>query len=129
MQDAAGDRGCPLQRVHGGHAVIDHQLELARIFAVREDADVAAAQDGDAGVERGFEAGALACDAGRLSLFPLLPARILACRIAGRERGTEHDVFFRHHLEDLGGTAVAVLDRVHSSQNRVAHAFDRARVC
>ena len=43
------------QRIGGGHAVVHHQLELARVVAVREHADVAAAEDRDAGVERSLE--------------------------------------------------------------------------
>ncbi len=71
VQHAPGDRCGGLQRVDGGHAVVHHQLDFAGVFAVGEDADVAAAEDGDAGVERRLEAGSLARDAGGLGCFPL----------------------------------------------------------
>src|SRR6185503_13546536 len=60
---ARGRRGGALQRVGRVHPVVHHQLDLAGVVAVREDADVAAAEDRDAGVERRLEAGALAGDA------------------------------------------------------------------
>ena len=73
MQHPAGNRGRGFERVNRRHSVVDHQLDFLGVQAVVEDADVAAAQNGHAGVERHFEAGALALDSGRLGAFPFQP--------------------------------------------------------
>src|SRR6185437_3840914 len=62
VQHARGDGGRALQRVGCRHTVGDHQFQLSRVVAVREHADVAAAGDRHAGVERGLEALALVRD-------------------------------------------------------------------
>ena len=93
---------------------------------MREHADVAAVDDRHAGIERGFEAGALPRDARRLGLLSLLPTGVLARRIAGRERGTEGDLLLDHQLEDLGRPAIAMLDGIHPRRDRGPHAIDAA---
>src|SRR5262245_39599927 len=58
------DRGRGFECVDRRHPIRDHQLDLARVVAVREHADVRATRDRDTGGERGLEALALAGDAG-----------------------------------------------------------------
>ena len=59
MEDAGIARGGGDQHVGGAHAPGRHQLHLARILAMGEDADVAAHADRDARRQRRGEAGAL----------------------------------------------------------------------
>ena len=128
VEDARGDRGRALQRVHGRHAVVHQHLDLACVVAMREDADVAAADDRHTGVERRLEARALPRDAGRLGIHTLLPAAILRRRVAGRERRAQGDAVFLHQLKDLRRAAVAVLDGLDAAEDRAPHPLGRARV-
>src|SRR5262245_18355387 len=98
VQHASGDGRRALQRRFRRHAIVDHQLYLAGIVAVREDADVAAAQNRHARVERRLEAGTLPRDARGLRSSALLPSRILRRRVTGRERWTVRDVLLLHQL-------------------------------
>src|SRR5712691_8549413 len=93
---------------------------------MREDADIAAAENRDAGSERRLEAGALADDRFWFGLLSFLPARILRGGVARGECRTERDVTLGHQLEDIRRSAVAMLDRIDARHDRIAHAL-RAR--
>ena len=112
----------------GSHAVVHHELELARVVAVREDPDVAATGDRDAGVERRLEARALVRDRRRLWRLALLPAGVLRRRVAGGKRRAERDVVLFHQAKHVRGAGVAMLDGLDTGQHRAAHAFSRRRV-
>src|ERR1051326_1776397 len=75
-----GCRGA--QCLYRRHAVIDHQLELTRIVAVSEDADVAAVADWNARVHCGPEARLLFGDARQIGIDAAAPAAIRQNRIA-----------------------------------------------
>jgi hypothetical protein len=121
VEHASGDRGGALQRIDGLHAVVDHQLDLARVVAVREDSNVAPAQNRDPGIECRLEARALASNRRRFGAVSLLPPRVLRYRIAGGQRRAERDVVFLHQGEHFWRSGIAVLDRLDSRQHRAAH--------
>ena len=79
-------------------------------------------------VERGPETLALAGDGWRLGLLALLPSGVLSDGVAGCHRGTEGDVVLDHQFENLGRSAVAVLDGFGAGQDGAPHALGRARV-
>src|SRR6185503_12020931 len=63
-----------------------------------------------------------------LRILALLPAGVLRGGIAGGEGRAERHALVDHQLPDLGGAAVAVLDRLHAAENRAPHPLGGARV-
>jgi hypothetical protein len=95
---------------------------------VREDADVAAAENRDTGGKRSLEARALAGDRLGLRLLPFLPAGVLLVGIDRGEGRAERNVTLGHQLEYFRRTCVAVFDGVDASHDRVPHPFDTLSV-
>src|SRR5437879_11942517 len=58
VENPGVDRSCRAQRLDGGHAVIDEELQFAGLVAMGKDANVAAVGDRDAGFQRCLEGGA-----------------------------------------------------------------------
>src|SRR3954447_7654552 len=95
---------------------------------MREDADVAAAQNRDARIERRLETRALVRNPGRLGPGSFLPSRVLRRRITSRQGRTQRDILLRHELEYFRRAVVAMLDRFYTGHDRPAHPFRRGRV-
>jgi len=119
------DRRRRSERLERAHAVLDHQLELAHVVAVRVDADIAAEAHRHARIERGSEASALGRKARRLGVAALLPAAVLSDRVASGQRRTEADLAGDHQLPDLVGATVAVLDGLDAGLDCPAHPLGR----
>ena len=91
------------KRLDRGHSVVDEHLELARVVAVGEDADVAPIADRDAGVERRPKAPSLLADRGRLRIGALLPSPVLQDRITrARLAGDPPDLLISPRVGKIG---------------------------
>jgi len=120
-------------RIHGGRRAkglerrqpeVDHELKLAPVLAVGEDAYVAAVAQRHAGVDRGAHAGALGDEGLRLGRARL-PSPVAAVRLVRGDGRAEQGAVLPHEPEYLGRSRVAVLDRLHAGHHRAPHSFRR----
>jgi hypothetical protein len=125
---AAEDLGCRsgrgAQRLERRQPVLDQQLQLPRVLAVRKDPDVAAVGDRHPARSRGREGLALR-DHRRIVAGEVAQA---LQRFVRRQRRDVRDAVLGHEREHLGGPLVAVLDRADAGQRSPAHPLGGRRV-